>query len=206
MWRGDYHRLASATNQFWTLNSNVLDAVSELFIIARVRFEGSGAAHPLSRGADAAAGSGWSLQCILTATEATFYAVTTSGGAALRTATSANTRAAGQWYTFMAAYKSGSYVKVGVDGVWLATTAITATGLRDSVQGLSINRNNSLTATGNFDIKVLGTGSAIPPDADLLSLHHEIVALENITQDRRVIMVPNVAPVLSGANSTIWFH
>lgn len=206
-WRGDSHRFRSASSQYWDITTNIADAISELFVIARVRFEGSGAAHPFGRGADAAAGNGWSLQTILTASEATFHVVTTSGGAALKTATSADTRAPGQWYTYMAAYKSGSYVKVGVDGIWLDTESIATTGIRSSSQGLSVNRNNSLSATGNFDIKMLGIGTTIPADQDLLTLHREIMALEDVYADNRVLLAPPVQPVVSSnPNPVVWFH
>lgn len=175
---GDSTRLAATAGAGarLALATNVADAVSELFVIARVKFRAGETAETICRGRDGS-GDGWSIRTPFGATGATFYAVTTSGGAALRTAEDLRVYQPERWYTYFGAYKSGSYVKVGVDGVWTATSAFANTGLRASTLGMGINRANSFDATSNYNIRFLGVGTTIPSDGDLMVLHHEI--LEN---------------------------
>lgn len=209
VWDGNHYNIASAASAYMTAANNIIDAQSEFFVVARVRFEGSNAAHPLERGRDGS-GSGWSVQTIMDSGSARFYVVTTSGGAAARTADYSETYVPGQWYTYMGAYKSGSYVKVGVDGIWLDTETFTATGLRSSGQGLSVNRLNSASATGSFDMKLLGMGTAIPTDQDLLNIHQEILALERQPSIEGGVLLTSVGGGGGGGSTAapanaIWF-
>lgn len=205
------HRFRQADLQYGNFITNIADAQSEVFVIARVRIQGTDFGGVLGRGRDGGAGSGWSLQIALEPHTATCHAVTMSGGAAARTIQDGIARTPGKWYTLMAAYKSGAYVKVGIDGVWTGTTAFTATGLRDSTQGLNVNRLNSATANGDFDLKVIGIGTAIPPDEILPQLHKEIVALDDYVDIDYGALLTSVGAGGGGGGSTaspqnvIWF-
>lgn len=203
-WYGD------STGMFATLNSgarfllttNVADAVSEVFCIARVKFRHNGTAHVLCRGRDGS-GAGWSLQGFHGTGGGQMNAVTTSGGDALRQALDTRSFPADTWITLHYAYKSGAYVRIGDNGVWRTETTFTATGLRASTVGMGINKANNFNATGDFFARFVGVGTAIPNDAALMDIHQEILSNEQFYDiNSPALLVPNA---MGGIPLIAWF-
>lgn len=176
-WNGDHTKMYASisSNCFFTLPIDIANSESEFFWICRAR----GDIHPISRGRDGS-GSGWSILSYCGNGGGEMAVITTTGvGAGFQQAThSSSSGLFNAWTTYMGAYKSGSYVKFGVDGHWKVTTNFVSTGLRASGQGLSINRFNSASATANFDLRFLGLSNFMPSDGACLEMHYELLEYE----------------------------
>lgn len=180
-WQGDCTRLSAAQNSgsYYTIPVDINNSESEFFWICRARTIPGGSIHPISRGRDGA-GSGWSILSYGSGDGGEMAVITTTGSGAGFYAATATGMGSMQnvWHTYMGAYKSGSYVKFGVDGIWRATTSFVSTGLRSSSQGLSIGRFNNANATAECDIRFVGLGLAVPTDSELMAIHNDILELE----------------------------
>jgi hypothetical protein len=162
---GGYYRFRTALNNFFDLHTNFANGQSEIFMAALIRVHGAGGAQALiGRGV-----TGWSMQWWATA-DGTILAraVTTAGtGAGDKIAqTPSGMYRPGQWALVMYGYKANSYIKAGVNGRWVTTTAHASNTLRnDATYGLSIGRfGGSTNSNADIDIAFLGLGTAVPTD------------------------------------------
>jgi hypothetical protein len=169
---GGYYKFRTASNQFFSLASDVTNAQSEVFIAALVRVYNGGVFH-VGRGADGS-GNGWSIIMESRTADCTSYALTTSTGDTTQSAATSGL-VSGRWTLVTYAYKSGSYIKVGKDGSWHTTSAFAATTLRSSTVGLSVGKANSAaTGSSNCECAFLGIGTSIPTDKQLRYIHWAI--------------------------------
>jgi hypothetical protein len=163
---GGFGRFTAANNSAWDIETNVADSISELFIVAVLRIASGGGSFPIGRGV-----AGWSMQCVAATNNLWMRVITTAGTSpGDKVADAGAVMPFGRWTTAMWAYKANSYVKVGLDGVWLATTNHSSNTLRNDASGLSIGRFGG-SSSGQFDgdIAFVGFGTAIPSDNQLLS-------------------------------------
>lgn len=205
-WYGDSTGMfasVDASHRF-VISNNISDAQSEVFCIARIMLRPGLDAHMMSRGRDGS-GNGWSMQGNTDAAGGVTHVVTTSGGDALRSASYSRVNEVNTWLTVHFAYKSGAYVRCGRNGLWLAETTFSATGLRSSSVGLGINKNNSFNATGNFFCRLWGMGTAVPPDLELLNLHEAILESERVYETPGGVLLSSVG-VAGFASPPVFFH
>lgn len=200
-----------STGCYYTIPVDIANSEAEFFYMCRARAIPDGSVHPIGRGRDGS-GAGWSIASYGSGSGGEMAVVTTAGTSpGLKTATLSDFGGIpGVWYTYHGAYKSGSYVKFGINGIWGATTAHASTTLRASSQGLSINRFNSANATGEYDLRFLGLATAVPTDAELLALHYDILELERDSAFDYGGLLTSIGAGGGGggvvqASNTIWF-
>jgi hypothetical protein len=163
---GGYYRFASASSQYFELANDVDDAAEQVFIACLFRLRGSGNGPVITRGYGTA---DHSILCYANATEAQMVI---NDGVADRVAAATVTLVPGKWYLLTGAYDKASYVKVGIDGAWLASTNITGS-LANSATGFRMQFFNN-AANGNVDMAFFGIGTTIPTDKQTRYIHWAI--------------------------------
>jgi hypothetical protein len=168
---GGYYRFADASSQSFELGVDIADNQDSLFVAALVRPRVGNAAD-----ASYLFGGHGSTKCIdwrLDAEVMTSY-VQTNVGAEIIDYVFERAHY-GEWLLAMFAYKLNTYHKIGINGVWIDSAAITntsfgGTGDVDMFIGASGNAGEFFTG----DIAFLGVGTSIPTDKQLRYIHWAI--------------------------------
>jgi len=169
---GGYVRFVSASSTKYTLDLDVADAQSEVFIAMLIRPRSTSNGHCLGRGT-----TDFGFRCYVDTDQLYFEVYTSSDGLNHDVLFTGNTDCfSGKWVLAMFAYKSGSYIKVGANGRWLNSTTITSTGLRPStgVDAIVIGQTGLGFLDG--DVAMVGIGTAIPANGALATMAQTILS------------------------------